>query len=292
MVKKFCQLPWHFFVFCTNIRSTKTFVFAMLYRKLFLHIRKEYSIIPADFIYTEKAMKKLLALLLALALVLSLCGCFAPSSMQAPTLPEDSVPTQAPTQEPTEEPTDVLVEFPTQEPTEEPTEEETIYDPRPHPSDIPTEPEDTRPRPTEPDYSQETQPTQPTEAPTESPTEAPTEPPTEAPTEPPIDQYSYYTSKDKVALYIATYGWLPGNYISKEEGNRLYGSYKNIPSSMNIGGDRFMNREGLLPSGYTYYECDIGTAGGRNRGSLRLVFTTSGIVYYTSDHYRSFTRLY
>ena len=61
---------------------------------------------------------------------------------------------------------------------------------------------------------------------------------------------------------------------------------------MNIGGDRFYNREGLLPGGHTYYECDIGTSGGRNRGAQRLVFTLDGIVYYTSDHYRSFTRLY
>ena len=61
---------------------------------------------------------------------------------------------------------------------------------------------------------------------------------------------------------------------------------------MNIGGDRFYNKEGLLPSGHTYYECDIGTTGGRNRGAKRIVFSSDGLVYYTNDHYESFTLLY
>ena len=108
----------------------------------------------------------------------------------------------------------------------------------------------------------------------------------------PIDPDGWYNDKNSVALYIHTFGWLPGNYISKDAGDQQYGSYKNIPSNRNIGGDVFKNREGLLPRGYTYYECDIGTFGGRNRGVKRIVFTTSGIVYYTNDHYESFTRLY
>lgn len=256
-----------------------------------------------------KNVKKLLAalsVLLVLALVIGFSfwklGDFQNPPAQGLTDPTDMV-AQAPSEEATEEPTDVLVEFPTQEPTEE----ETIYDPRPHPADVEkeqdrAEQEATRPRPTEPDYDRETQPTEPpTEAPTEAPTEPPTEAPTEAPTEPPTEapteeetqpSGSYYNTKDEVALYIHLYGCLPDNYISKSQGNALYGSYKNIPSNMNIGGDRFYNKEGLLPSGYTYYECDIGTTGGRNRGAKRIVFTTSGIVYYTDDHYRSFTRLY
>lgn len=231
-------------------------------------------------------MKKLLALLLALALIVSLTGCFAPSTMDVPQLPDEPPVSQAPTEEPTEEPTDVLVEFPT----EEPTEEETIYDPRPHPADVDKEQEDPRPRPTEPDYSQDPQPTEP---PTEAPTEAPTEPPTEAPTEEETKPSgSYYNTKDEVALYIHLYGCLPDNYITKDEAKRLYGGNKYIPSNMNIGGDRFYNKEGHLPSGYTYYECDVDTTGGRDRGKRRLVFTTSGIVYFTDDHYVSFTLLY
>lgn len=102
-----------------------------------------------------------------------------------------------------------------------------------------------------------------------------------------IDPDGIYDSKEEVALYIHTYGRLPKNYITKSQ-------YKaqGKPRDKTCGGDRFYNNEGLLPSGYTYYECDIDTLGTTNRGAKRIVWTTSGIVYYTSDHYASFTKLY
>ena len=102
-----------------------------------------------------------------------------------------------------------------------------------------------------------------------------------------IDPDGIYDSKEEVALYIHTYGRLPKNYITKSQ-------YKSQgkPRDKCCGGDRFYNNEGLLPSGYTYYECDIDTLGTTNRGAKRIVWTTSGIVYYTSDHYASFTKLY
>ena len=102
-----------------------------------------------------------------------------------------------------------------------------------------------------------------------------------------IDPDGIYDSKEDVALYIHTYGRLPKNYITKNQ-------YKSQgkPRDKCCGGDRFYNNEGLLPSGYTYYECDIDTLGTTNRGTKRIVWTTSGIVYYTSNHYASFTKLY
>ena len=160
------------------------------------------------------------------------------------------------------------------------------------------QPDDARPSTpaaTEPVTPESTPSQSPTEPSVETPTEAPTEAPTTQPTTEssyPIDPDGWYRDKDSVALYIHTFGRLPGNYISKTQGDRQYGDYHNIPRNMSIGGDVFKNRERLLPSGYTYYECDIGTYGGSNRGAKRLVFTTTGIVYYTSDHYESFTRLY
>ncbi|HBI55716.1 MAG TPA: ribonuclease, partial [Firmicutes bacterium] len=59
------------------------------------------------------------------------------------------------------------------------------------------------------------------------------------------------------------------------------------------GGDRFGNREGLLPDdpGRVWYECDVNYAGGY-RGPERIVFSNEGLIYYTDDHYESFTRLY
>ena len=60
-----------------------------------------------------------------------------------------------------------------------------------------------------------------------------------------------------------------------------------------IGGDRYYNREGLLPKaeGRIWTECDVGDR--RNtRGAERIVFSNDGLVYYTPDHYDSFELLY
>ena len=61
-----------------------------------------------------------------------------------------------------------------------------------------------------------------------------------------------------------------------------------------IGGDRFGNYEGLLPEapGRTYYECDIDTLGASSRGAKRIIYSSDGLIYYTEDHYASFTLLY
>jgi len=133
-------------------------------------------------------------------------------------------------------------------------------------------------------------------APTEAPTSTPK--PTATPTpEPTIDEDGWYYSKDEVALYIYTYGKLPENFITKSEAQDLgwtgggVGSYKEGAA---IGGDKFGNREGLLPkkSGRQYYECDIDTKGKGSRGAKRIVFSNDGLIYYTGDHYESFELLY
>lgn len=106
-----------------------------------------------------------------------------------------------------------------------------------------------------------------------------------------------YTSKEDVALYIHLYDCLPSNFITKSEARKLgwkSGSVEKYAPGKCIGGDRFGNYEGLLPkaAGRTYYECDIDTLGGKSRGAKRIVFSNDGLVYYTSDHYASFTLLY
>ena len=234
-------------------------------------------------------MKKILSLLLALALVFALMGCLPEISMDAPVLPvETTEATQAPTEAVTEPPT----EMPTEAVTET-TQETDPVDPRPHPADVQAE-QDRLNQQQDRDEQQAQQQQQQQQQPEQDEQPEPTEAPTEAPSQSdyPIDPDGFYTSKDQVALYIHTFGCLPGNYITKSQAKSQYGGTKYIPSYLNIGGDRFYNKEGRLPSGYTYYECDIGTVGGGSRGSRRIVFTTSGIVYYTSDHYQSFTRLY
>lgn len=114
---------------------------------------------------------------------------------------------------------------------------------------------------------------------------------------PSLEADGTYDSKEEVALYLYTYGELPDNYITKDEARDLGwegGSVEDYAPGMCIGGDRFSNREGLLPreKGRTYTECDIDTLGETTRGSKRLVYSNDGLIYYTDDHYESFELLY
>ncbi len=177
-------------------------------------------------------------------------------------------PTPAPTDEPTAAPTQTPTAAPTKAPTAEPTKAVT-----------------------------------PTKAPTVTPTKAPTKTPTPKPAtatptpKPAIDENGWYYDKDNVALYIHTYGHLPGNYITKAEAEALGwsgGSIEKYAKGKAIGGDYFGNYEGLLPkkSGRKYYECDIDTKGAKSRGAKRIIFSNDGLIFYTDDHYESFTQLY
>lgn len=112
-----------------------------------------------------------------------------------------------------------------------------------------------------------------------------------------IDPDGSYTTCEDVALYLETYGELPGNFITKNEARELGwegGSLEPYAPGKCIGGDKFGNREGLLPKeqGRTYRECDIDTLGAKSRGAKRIVYSNDGLIYYTDDHYESFTLLY
>ena len=106
-----------------------------------------------------------------------------------------------------------------------------------------------------------------------------------------------YTTKDDVALYLYQYGQLPSNFMTKKEAQNLGwqgGSLEPFAPGMCIGGNHFGNYEGLLPEadGRDYTECDIDTLGADSRGAKRIVFSNDGLIYYTDDHYESFTLLY
>lgn len=112
-----------------------------------------------------------------------------------------------------------------------------------------------------------------------------------------IPEDGWYYSAGDVSLYLNTYGYLPENFITKDEARNLGwegGSAERFAEGYAIGGDKFGNREGLLPKaeGRQYYECDIDTNGQDSRGAKRLVFSNDGLVYYTEDHYETFTLLY
>lgn len=111
-----------------------------------------------------------------------------------------------------------------------------------------------------------------------------------------LEEEGNYDSRDMVALYLMKYGTLPQNYITKAEAQALGwegGSLLEYAPGKSIGGDRFGNYEGALPEadGRIYTECDIDTAGTDERGAKRIVFSNDGLIFYTEDHYQTFTLL-
>jgi predicted small lipoprotein YifL len=113
-----------------------------------------------------------------------------------------------------------------------------------------------------------------------------------------IDEYGIYTDPYEVAEYIFTYNKLPANFITKKEAIEAgwesdRGNLWEVTDEMSIGGDYFGNREGKLPKkdGRKWFECDVNYSGGY-RGEERIVYSNDGLIYYTDDHYETFTRLY
>lgn len=112
-----------------------------------------------------------------------------------------------------------------------------------------------------------------------------------------IDKNAAYTDKEHVAAYINEFAKLPHNYITKNEAKKLgwqtNGTLDKVAPGKSIGGDRYGNYEGRVPnkSGRTWKECDIDYVKG-NRNSKRIVFSNDGLIYYTNDHYQTFTKLY
>lgn len=253
-------------------------------------------------------MKKLLSLLLTLVLVLSLAGCADSQTPQIFNQPagestlsatEGTSPTAATQTKP-------IVTLPTAgqtEPTESLPPQVDQTDP---PETLPPQVDQTDPPETLPPQVDQTDPPE-TLPPQIDQTDPPeTLPPQVDQTDPPedttqsqgLDKNGSYTTKEDVALYIHIYGCLPPNFMTKSQA-RDYGwksgSLEKYAPGYCIGGDVFKNREGLLPNapGRVYRECDIGTLGSYgSRGSKRIVYSNDGLIYYTSDHYESFTLLY
>ena len=242
-------------------------------------------------------MKRLLSALLVLALVFSLAACGSQLNPPSPTT-DPTIHTTAPTApssptDPTDplDPADPIIPTDPSDPANPsvPAEPDTPTLPTPTVPDT-TQPSIPDPTPTLPEPEPEPEPTVP--APTPDP-----EPEPEPEPEPQLDPNGSYTSKEDVALYIHLYGKLPPNFITKNQAKSLgwkSGSLERFAPGKCIGGDTFQNREGLLPkkSGRTYKECDIDTLGKSSRGAKRIVFSNDGLVYYTDDHYKSFTLLY
>jgi len=106
------------------------------------------------------------------------------------------------------------------------------------------------------------------------------------------------TEPQAIADYIFKHGKLPDNFITKKEAQKLgwdssYNYVGDVAPGKSIGGDRFGNYEGLLPSkkGRTWYEADCYYEG-KKRNAHRILYSNDGLVYYTDDHYESFTQMF
>lgn len=137
-----------------------------------------------------------------------------------------------------------------------------------------------------------------TDSPTSAPTAAPvrTEKPIATPTDAP--KQTAITAPQDIADYIFAHGTLPDNFLTKSEARQLgWDSSQNYVSDVapgySIGGDKFGNYEGLLPdaSGRKWYEADANYTAGP-RGAERILYSSDGLVYYTNDHYQTFTEMH
>lgn len=111
------------------------------------------------------------------------------------------------------------------------------------------------------------------------------------------DDISVRTADRQVARYLQQHQRLPDFYLTKAQARRQgwnasAGNLCQVLPGRAIGGDRFANRERKLPAqaGRQWYEADVNYHCGR-RSTDRLLYSSDGLIYLTTDHYRSFQRV-
>lgn len=117
-----------------------------------------------------------------------------------------------------------------------------------------------------------------------------------------VEEDGVYDTRDEVCAYLVQYQHLPQNYMTKKEARKKGwegGALNQTVKGRCIGGDMFGNYEEILPEeeDRIYHECDIETLGKKSRGAKRIIYSgddEAGIwnIYYTEDHYETFTLLY
>jgi guanyl-specific ribonuclease Sa len=112
----------------------------------------------------------------------------------------------------------------------------------------------------------------------------------------PEEEAGPITDPQGIADYLFAHGELPPNFITKAEAQALGwdgGDLSRYAPGKSIGGDTFGNYEGQLPKakGRKFRECDVRYSGGK-RGAERIVYSNDGHVWYTADHYETFTELF
>ena len=118
-----------------------------------------------------------------------------------------------------------------------------------------------------------------------------------SPTAPAASDITALTNAHTVARWILQNQQLPDYYLTKNEARRRgwnpgKGNLCDVLPGKAIGGDRFANREKRLPqrAGRQWYEADVNYRCG-HRDADRLVYSSDGLVYLSTDHYRSFKQV-
>ncbi|BBG60045.1 Ribonuclease precursor [Providencia rustigianii] len=109
-----------------------------------------------------------------------------------------------------------------------------------------------------------------------------------------IDQL---TAQNNVVSFMEKYQKLPAFYITKKQAREAgwdakKGNLCDVLPGRAIGGDRFSNREKRLPmtDSRQWYEADINYRCG-HRGADRLLYSSDGMIFVTTDHYKSFQQV-
>ncbi|MDF7658013.1 ribonuclease domain-containing protein [Erwiniaceae bacterium L1_54_6] len=102
------------------------------------------------------------------------------------------------------------------------------------------------------------------------------------------------TDAETVARWLQQHHKLPDLYLTKSEARRqgwnpAKGNLCDVLPGRAIGGDHFGNREQRLPqqAGRQWYEADVNYDCG-HRDADRLLYSSDGLIFLTTDHYRSF----
>ena len=105
------------------------------------------------------------------------------------------------------------------------------------------------------------------------------------------------TDEKTVVSYLRQNHRLPDNYITKKKAREAgwdarSGNLCDVLPGKAIGGDRFSNREGRLPTAYkrVWRDADLNYRCGR-RGADRVLFASDGLIYVSRDHYQNFVRV-
>ncbi|MBN6029812.1 ribonuclease domain-containing protein [Pantoea ananatis] len=117
---------------------------------------------------------------------------------------------------------------------------------------------------------------------------------TSAPAKTSASDIAALTDVRTVARWVLQHQQLPDYYITKKQARRLgwnpaKGDLCEVLPGRAIGGDRFSNRERKLPerADRQWFEADVNYRCG-HREADRLVYSSDGLVFLSTDHYRTF----